>query len=403
MNIQHPTSNILSIFAFVLLLVTLSFTSFSYAGEHERGDDQGRHENVSHERHYQGREHEFVDHEKRGRHEEHEVRDSLYIGTSSVDGDAVRRFDAKTGKYLGDFVPPGDHGLLGPRGLIFTKGSLYLVNQNVDTDFAGEVFRYNRDTAKFIDAVVDRNDPNPPFGPRGMIRGKGETLYIADLGGDSGAVKKYDLKTGKFLGDFDITGFNHPELFYPRGIVQGPDGLIYVSVFTQPGDGDGLKGYVLRFNRHGKFVDEFPSHTAAGCAVHLHRPEGLVFGPDEKLYITAFRANPSDNDKILVFDIKKGECVDKIDLAQPTMDAAGVDHPENRAYGQALLFGPNGRLFVPITGGAPYVHSGEVRSYNVKNKTYKVIIPAFINNGPLEYPWYLTFGKTDPRTLEYND
>jgi glucose/arabinose dehydrogenase len=181
----------------------------------------------------------------------------------------------------------------------------------------------------------------------------------------------------------DHSGFTAP--FHPRAVVIGPDGLLYVST---RGFVTGLEAYVLRFNPlSGKFIDVFTSFkpAASDCSKHLHRPEGLVFGPNGKLYITSFRADPSDTDKILVFDRRTKQCVDQIDLY-----AAGQD----RAFAQALLFGPKGKLFVPIN------NTGEVRRYNVRTKTYDIIIPA---GGNLLSPWYLTFGETDPRTLEYDD
>jgi hypothetical protein len=83
--------------------------------------------------------------------------DSLYIG--DVGDDTVKRFNARTGEYLGQFVSPGSGGLNGPRGLIFAQGRLLLVNQNVDQNFAGEILGYRRDTGAFLNAVVPCNPP----------------------------------------------------------------------------------------------------------------------------------------------------------------------------------------------------------------------------------------------------
>jgi hypothetical protein len=120
----------------------------------------------------------------------------------------------------------------------------------------------------------------------------------------------------------------------------------------------------------------------ASCPA-LHRPEGLAFGPDGKLYVTSFRADSTDTDKIVIFE-SDGTCRDKIEL-----DAVGGP----RAFAQALLFGPGGRLFVPIS------NTGEVRRYDVRSKQFQSFVNAA--TGPLQAPWYLTFGNTDPRTLEY--
>ena len=123
-----------------------------------------------------------------------------------------------------------------------------------------------------------------------------------------------------------------------------------------------------------------------------------MFGPDGKLYVTSFRADANDTDKILVFD-EDGHCLeqDRIDL-----DRVGQD----RATAQAILFGPSGRLFVPITNANfppdnPF--TGEVRRYNVNTKTFDIFVPSAAKGGPLLNPWYLTFGETDPSTLAYDD
>jgi DNA-binding beta-propeller fold protein YncE len=330
--------------------------------------------------------------------------DSLYIGDGG--DDSVKRFDASTGKYLGNFVAPGSGGLEGPRGMVISQGNLIVVNQNVLEDFAGEILRYQKN-GSFLDALVPCNpplgritcDPNAPFIPRGLIRGLGDTILVADLFSigvnfqPPGHVKEINAKTGEFLRNFDTTGFTAP--FFPRGIVRGPDGLIYVSVIgsLEPSDPDfdPLSGYILRFNpRTGKLLDTFVSNPAdipgSGCNQHLHRPEGLVFGPDNNLYVTSFRANAGDTDKILVFN-RKGQCLD-----QKTIVLDEVEKP--RSFAQSLLFGPKDRLFVPMN------NTGEVRRYNVKTKTYDIFIPA---GGNLENPWFMTFGETNPSTLKYDE
>lgn len=340
------------------------------------------------------------------RAEDHHETDSLYIGDGG--DDSVKRFDAHTGEYLGTLVPSQSDGLRGPRGLLRQGGNLLVVNQNVNQPFNGEVLRFNRNNGAFKGALIacrdDLCDPDSPFAPRGIIKGPHSTLFVADNVGPSfdfrtqGSVKQYDFKTGQFTRNLDTSGFT--DNFFPRGVVFGPDGKLYVSITgdLDPGNPpanpnpnfDPITGYILRFNAHtGKFVDVFTSNLAEGCAADLHRPEGLVFGPDEKLYVTSFRADANDTDKVLVFNGKTGKCLDQIDLDQ-------VGGP--RAFAQAILFGPKGRLFVPITGNGP--DTGSVRRYNVKTKTFEVFVPS---GGPLQSPWYLTFGETDPSTLEYDD
>jgi DNA-binding beta-propeller fold protein YncE len=323
--------------------------------------------------------------------------DCLYIG-DGTGSNAVKRFNAKTGEYLGEFVTSGSGGLLGPRGLMFAKGKLYVVNQNVDQELNGEILRYRRKTGDFVDKLVAADDEYAPFAPRGLVRGPGRTVYLANYVPNieyngPGWIRQFDAETGEFLGGLDSSPFGAD--FWPRGIVFGPDGLLYVSVTGNLFVGDRLPGYVLRFNPHsGKFVDVFASSessSAVGCAKDLHRPEGLVFGPDNKLYVTSFRADPSDTDKILIFNRKTGACVDKIDLAKS--EASGG----TRAFAQAILFGPKGRLFVSM------FNTGEVRRYNVRTKEFEVFVPCSGDDCALKEPWYMTFEQTDPATLEYDD
>jgi hypothetical protein len=319
------------------------------------------------------------------------VADTLYIGDGN--DNTVKRFDASTGAYQGTFVTSGSGGLLGPRGLIFGEGhNLLAVNQNVFTPLNGEVLRYDGQTGAFINKVVASTDTHAPHDPRGICRGPQHSLFVGALGdlgntdgtGLPGRIAQYDEKTGAWIRDLSpsvpFTTNNGP-----RGVVIGPDGDLYVAVRNfSP-----LGGEVMRFDPVsgaflGDFVDSNPTND-------LNRPEGLVFGPDGNLYVTSFRANASDNDKILEFNGATGAYLGKIDL-----DKVG----QPRAFAQALLFGPNGKLFVPITGDGP--DTGEVRRYDVSTGTFDVFVPPNASGGPLGMPWYLTFGDTDPATLAYS-
>jgi hypothetical protein len=185
--------------------------------------------------------------------------------------------------------------------------------------------------------------------------------------------------------------------FHPRGVVIGPDGLLYVS--NDPILG-GNGGHILRFDPATRnFKDIFVSNDVCNC--DFNRPEGLVFGPDGNLYVTSFRASLSDTDKILIFagpastSPTPGTFLAKIDL-----DQVGPQ----RAYAQALLFGPGGRLFVPITTPMGR-YSGQVRRYDVSNLdniSFDIFVPSSsMENSPLGSGWYLTFGSTNPATLNY--
>ncbi|TFW27542.1 hypothetical protein E4O92_23735 [Massilia horti] len=329
--------------------------------------------------------------------------DSLYIGDGS-DG-SVKRFNAVTGAYLGAYVPPNTNlKLRGPMGLLFDNENLLVSNQNVDTSVTGEIFQYSLVNGQLQQTViVKRNTPTSPAVPRGIVLWK-DAFFVAEMISEPqknattpGRLLKY-TRGGQLIGAFvpPAGTFTSGAEFHPRGVVIGPDGLLYVSNYDHLDTG--LGGHVLRFNPNtGQFIDVFINSVGGGacsCTNELNRPEGLVFGPDGKLYITSFRADSSDTDKILIFQGPNGRnpgaYVDRIDL-----DVVG----QPRAYAQALLFGPNGYLFVPITANGP--DTGSVRRYDLTTKQYSNFVAPYAIGGPLQSGWYLTFGKTDPHTLTY--
>lgn len=331
--------------------------------------------------------------------------DFLYVG-DNADGQIVR-IDPVTGESS-LFVDDGE--LDSPRGMIFVREGadeyFLVVDQNAGQPVTGEVLRYDAVTGEFIDALVPATAPGTspaPFLPRGMVLGKHHILYVVDLGQPGvdalpGRVAMFDVRTGEYLGDLETPDFDG--VFRPRGIVIGPDGDLYVTVTnlgdpTAPASGN-VGGYVLRFEQKtGEFLGVVIDSETCGC--DLNRPEGLVFGPDGLLYVTSFQdpTNPMSVDQILIFEETDGqwEAIGSIPLWTA---------PEPRVFAQALLFGPGGELYVPISGPAASPESGTVRVYDVSDIDDPVLVDT-LSPEALDQGWYLTFERTDPGTLEYDE
>jgi hypothetical protein len=346
--------------------------------------------------------------------------DVMYVGDGS--DNSVKVFDVTTGQAPASFIGTlvkSQGGLHGPRGLLIVEGGNLLVSdQNSDTSTNGDISLYDSATGKLLNRVVSHNEPNAPAVPRAIITftsGQPEhtDIFVADFSAEtqhnatapsSGRVRTYSA-VGAFIGDLTPDPAIVP-LYHPRALVFGPDGLLYVS--NRPGTG--LGGDVLRFEfdslKTGKFIfkDVFIHET--GGVGQLNGPEGICFGPDGKLYVTSFRfpldengnTNNTDKDTIRIYQgpggASPGTFIEAIGL-----DKAGIPDTQ-RAYAQALVFGPEGRLFVPITGSGP--DTGSVRRYDLADTTHPdVIVAPAMSGGQLGQPWYLTFGKTNPSTLAY--
>ena len=325
------------------------------------------------------------------------VSDTLFVG--DIADDTVKIIDITDGEgqvFIAKNSGQGNsneggYRLQSPTGMIVVGDTLLVANQNANTGKPGEILKFNVETGDFEGFLIRHNDDNAPWAPRGIVLSPdGEVLYVASFEGRGstksdlvpGEILTYDAQTGEFLGSFTPDEGVLPvgAEFHPRGLVFSPDdGKLYIS---GTGDliSDQLTGYVLTFDPE---TQEFELFVSTQDAPDLHRPEGLAFDSEGNLWVTSFRASASDTDKILAFN-SEGELINTIEL---------YESGEPRAFAQAILFGPDGDLFVPIS------NTGELRRYDTDTGEYTVVTEA---GDPLLAPWYLTFKATDPSTLEYS-
>jgi DNA-binding beta-propeller fold protein YncE len=341
--------------------------------------------------------------------------DILYVGDEN--DNTVKSFNADTGASLdgaaGAFVTSGSGGLNGPTGLLIAGPELIVVNQNFG-GANGEILQYQLKDGSFIGPWVSQSDPNAPFAPRGAVLKNG-VLYVSnfveDDAGTAGEVLVF-AGSGELLGKLTPSGGLRKK-FRPRGVVIGPDGLLYVSSDPnfEAGPGPTTGGQVLRFDPNTlAFKDVFIDDS--GGVGQLNRPEGLVFDPDgKKLYVTSFCdltfpcPTAANIDSIRVYDAaERNKFLGQINLDPVARKVAG----QTRATAQALLFGPRENLFIPTTLRPAF--SGEVLSCDVENTRLspakpldatRICSPFVPADGPLGIPFYLTFGRTDSATLTY--
>jgi sugar lactone lactonase YvrE len=347
--------------------------------------------------------------------------DVLYIGdignSNNPNDDTIVRFalDEDGAQFSGYLVQPGGLYLDGPMGILVDQNERVLwANQNFGTDTSSEIrvldLSSDAPPELLVAPTTEQGEPHAPWAARGMIL-VDNVLYVADVGYelDTGRITLWNSETGEYIDDLDFGDFDDPDnpdrLKAPRGIVMGQDGYIYVSNTNidptpvpegAPPAPPTLGGSILRFDPETReFVDvvyecTIAAATAGECL--LNRPEGLVFGPDGRLYVTSFRATPQDVDRILILEIDEsgqGSVVDTIDLYEPG---------EPRVFAQALLFGPEGALYVTITASKP--PACEVRKYELIMGEWEW--ECFVGPGhKLDRPFYFTFGETNPATLAY--
>ena len=310
------------------------------------------------------------------------------------------------GSPLGVFVLPGSNDLDGPRGIIRLGDRLLVASQNQSKDgVAGQILRYKLFDGRPDGAFVP-SGPKSPFTADGIIYWRG-VVYASDISiSDTpienlppGRLLAYDAKTGKLLREFNPntfpSNFPFPIKFHPRGLVIGPNGLLYVASLpdVQPNPALRLGGQILVFDPEtfdflGVFIND------AGGPNALNRPDGLVFGPDGKLYVTSFRASPDDSDSIRIYDGHTGVSLTK------SISTRLLRHRTRALSRKALSLVPAASSSLPSPAATPdHRPSPDLRCEDEDVRRDSHDYRRSPNPASL---WYLTFGKTNPGTLAYD-
>lgn len=312
--------------------------------------------------------------------------DWLYVASDATH--SVRRYDAVTGQSLGDFVAPNSGGLVGPRGVIFgPDGNLYVANQFSGTTTRGNILRYHGTNGTFLGTFIAGRGAGYSLQiPHGILW-KGDRFYVADMGDPGvnipGHLWRFRVSNGIASFDRELTVGALQSRFRPRGIVFGPDGHLYATSFEP------TSGRVLKFDgTNGTYLGEFIPPDG-----RLVRPEAINFSPDgSQVLVNSFKPDPNnladtDTDRILVYAAANGAFIKSINLPLISSWPASPIRP----YAQAAVFGPGGKLTVAHTG------NGLVRQYDLLTGNYE----PFLESESIGAPWFLTYRRTDPATLQY--
>jgi sugar lactone lactonase YvrE len=150
----------------------------------------------------------------------------------------------------------------------------------------------------------------------------------------------FDETNGNFLGNFTTPGSGG--LRAPDTLTFGPDGNLYVS----SGGSSDLNLFSSLYPQDSAILRYSPSGNFLGVAASgsgLTRPYGNAFGPDGSLFVSSFRTN-----QILRFNPNTGDFLGV--FASDNNGGLGTLNGLNGP--NALLFGPDGSLYVATEGTA---------------------------------------------------
>jgi len=322
---------------------------------------------------------------------------SLLVG--SFYSDQILSYNETSGAFEGVLVQHKSAGLTGPRGLVLgNDGDLYVNSGKI---FAGpsnsSLLVFDGTTGDLQSALITKGGPNGQLtygDARGLVFGPDGYLYVASAAQNN--ILQIDPQTGTIGKAFVPTG----EIVHPDGLVFGPDWNLYVTDaygnsvlrFEGPTSPDGLQpGTPLpSAGNTGAF---FVPSASGG----LDHPASVVFGPDGNLYVESGLFSGTPN--VLRFDGHFGAPLPSAANSGATFVAVGSG---GLSTPHGVIFGPDDNLYVS-NGFSIKDKSlpGSVLRYDGRTGEF---LNTFVPEGSGGYQGaaFLIFSETDPVTLLYS-
>lgn len=213
---------------------------------------------------------------------------ALLVG--NTDSDNVLIFDERTGKLGGEFIPALS-GYLSPDDLTFgPDGNLYVSYVTDPVTFTGAILKFDGKTGALLGTFAEGGSMRRPYG---LAFGPDGYLYVSSFRSDE--ILRYDATTGAFIDVFAAGNGTVNGLNGPNDLLFGPNGDLYVT--TQGSVADGLGGITYLFNsqvlRYNILSDTptaevFQEPTAAPDSTGFVSMLGLAFGPNGDLFTSDF-------------------------------------------------------------------------------------------------------------------
>lgn len=203
--------------------------------------------------------------------------DSDFFVAASASGE-VYRFDRDTAKFKDIFVKAHSGGMVKPIVPTASPSGEYLYVNDIVTN---NVYRFDGHTGEFIDLFIGPATGAPINGPFMPVfspwpEHKGIFFIVS---GYTNSVQMYNERTKEYLGDFVTPGSGG--VLTPIGSVFGPDGNLYLSNLGT----NSVKRYD---GRTGAYIDDFVPTGSGG----LSSPRALEFGGhNSDLYVVSNGTN----------------------------------------------------------------------------------------------------------------